>query len=292
MWRCNIEWRSTSVRLGRCLAGSLLLLLFAAFLCVGSGCKKGTFVRGRVTNASSGDPVTGAKVTVRFERLDNNYNWVDAGHAQLTSGVGGEFSIENPYLGGRFVVLAEREGFYPNQDCRVNRRLERHALRMDYAVEVRLFPVIAPKRLPKGQGEVRVVVPGQRIGWSFAASQMAPETVADFVGEPDEAGRKIAALVACRHGGFSRAAGLSGEWALFNMPEAPRDGYETRVDLRAVGEDERRCYYVRTSDGQHYAKIDMGGDVYSREFCGIRFSWVYQPDGTRVLEIPFEESAK
>jgi len=283
LWKVAIERR-----LFRCLS----LCLVAASICVASGCKKGTIVRGRVTNATTGQAVSGAKVTVRFERLDANYNWVDAGHAELASGPGGEFSIEHRQLGGRFVVSAEREGFYPNHDYRRLRKLERHALRMDHLVEIQLYPILSPKPLPTGEGEVRFATPGQRTGWNFAASRMAPEAASDIVGEADETARKIASVVARGRGGILRVPGLSGEWALFNMPEAPRDGYQERVDLREIGEGERACCYVRTADGQHYAKIVIAGELRSREFFGIRFTWVYQPDGSRALEIPFDKTAK
>lgn len=275
----------------RCLAPTSdrlrVLLLLAAVAWLGLACQKGTNVGGRVINARTGDKVSGATIAVRFERLDANYNWMDGGRANLTSGPNGEFSINNPSLGGRFVVFAQRDGFYPNYDCQPLRRLERHMMRMDYRVEVQLRPIVSPQPLPRGQdGEIRFSPPGQRMGWNFAGARMVPEATADFVGEPDEAGRKIAALAARGRGGFFRVAGLSGEWAIFNMPEAPRDGYQERVDVREIGEGERACYCVRTADGQHYGKIVLGGALQAREFIGLRFQWVYQPDGSTALEIP------
>jgi hypothetical protein len=273
--------------------GRLSFLLTTAALCFSLACQKGTIVSGRVTNAKTGEKIPGATVSVSFQRLDANYNWMDGGHANLGTGPSGEFSVNHRNLGGRFVVLAQCEGFYPNYDYQSLRKLERHMMSMNYRVEVRLCPIVSPRPLPKGQeGEVRFSPPARRIGWNFAAAQMVPEATADFVGESDEAGRKIVTLIARGQGGFSRVAGLSGGWALFNMPEAPRDGFQPRVDVREVAEGERACYYVRTADGRHYAKIVMGGTVQSREFCGIRFEWVYQPDGSCALEIPLPQPAK
>jgi hypothetical protein len=269
------------------------LLVLATALLSTAACEKGTVVTGRVTNGITGARVPGASITVRFQRLDANYNWMDGGQANLTAGPNGEFSITNPKLGGRFVIVAQCDGFYPNYDYQALRKLDRHMMSMDHRVEVHLFPVASPRPLPSGaEGEVRYSPPGQRMGWSLALARMVPEATADFVGEPDEAGRKIANLIAQGRGGFARAAGLSGEWAIFNMPEAPRDGYQQRVDVREVAEGERPCYYVRAADGQHYGKIVVGSAVQAREFCGLRFQWVYQPDGSGALEIPLPPPAK
>ena len=264
----------------------ILLLTVPALFCA---CKKGTIVSGRVVNARTGDAIPGSTVTVKFQRLDANYNWVDGGRGTVPAGPRGEFSVANPRLGGRFVVYAEHDGYYPNHDYLPARQLERHTLRMDYIVEIKLVAIVSPKPLPQGEGEVRFSLPGRRTGWSFARGEMVPEAAADFVGEPDEAGQKVVILAARGRGGFYRVRGLSGEWTLYNMPEAPADGYVQQVDLREVtGDGEHACYYVRTADGGRYAKIDVGGVTKSREFVGLRFNWVYQPNGSRDLEIPLK----
>ena len=211
---------------------------------------------------------------------------MDGGHADLTSGATGEFSAESLDLRARFVVLAKCDGFYPNYDCRPRRRVEYRVAHMTHHVEVQLCPVMSPQPLPRGQGEVRFYPPMRRMGWNFAAGRTVPEAEADFVGEPDESSQRIAILAARGRGGFFRVEGLSGEWALFNTPVAPNSGYSDRVDLRAVPEGERACYFVRTADGAHYGKIDVGSTLESRDFRGIRFYWVYQPNGSRALEIP------
>jgi len=271
----------------RRLSRPLLPLVLALALVA---CKKGVVVKGRVVNAMTGEPVAGAKVKVRFQRLDANYNWVDAGHADLTSGPDGGFSTECPELKSRFFVYALRDGFYPNYDFRPARRLERRPLQMINSVEIRLHPVVSPRRLPSGEGEIRFYPPAKRMGWNFAAARMVVEGAADFVGRPDLGSDKIVILEARGRGGFRRAVGLSGPWALFNMPQAPSEGYEKQVDLRQVPRGERTCYYLRTADGFHYAKIDVTGTVEGRDFVGLRFYWVYQPDGSRTLEIPLEQS--
>jgi hypothetical protein len=74
------------------------------------------------------------------------------------------------------------------------------------------------------------------------------------------------------------------------MHEAPEGGYEQRVDLRAFGQGESACFYVRPADGRHYAKIDVTGRTKSSAYNGLRFNWVYQPNGSRWLEIPYDET--
>ena len=257
-----------------------------------AACNTSTKLSGQVVNVKTNEPVAGAKVKVQFTHLDANHNWMDAGHIELTSGATGEFSTVCPDMRARFVVLAQRDGFYPNFDCLPARLLQTSPLSMKYRLEVRLSPVVSPQRLPSGQGEVRFSPPGRRTGWNFAAAQMSPDSASDFVGEPDEAGQKMVFLAACGQGGFFRAGGLSGEWALFNMPVAPIDGYQQKIDMREVGEDERATYFVRTSDGRHYAKIDVMGPSQSRDYCARRFYWVYQPDGSTALEIPLDQTPK
>jgi hypothetical protein len=267
-------------------------LLLLATVAIVPACKQATTVNGRVVNARTAESLSGVTVKIAFQKMDANYNWLDAGHANVTSGARGEFSAECPDMRARYVVTAERDGFYPNQDYRPARRLQRHLSSMEYQLEVRLLPIIAPQMLPKGRGEVRFTQPGTRVGWNFAARSMAPEANADIVGEPDETGKKIGILSARGLGGFVRAPGLSGEWALYNMPQAPKDGYQPRVNLGEVPEGERAAYFLRTADGSHYAKFEVLGGIQSRDTFGVRFNWIYQPNGTFGLEIPFEQPAK
>jgi hypothetical protein len=71
----------------------------------------------------------------------------------------------------------------------------------------------------------------------------------------------------------------------YNTPEAPVAGYEKRLPLnRGMG-----LYYVRTRDGQHYAKVRlMSGLKTTSKGSDFSYYWIqlaYQPDGTRSLEI-------
>jgi len=271
---------------------ALRLSVLGVVFCVVAGCSKGSYVKGRVINARTGEPVAGVKVTVRFQKFDSRGNWVDSGETEIITAESGQFSAHAAHLGGRFTAFARRDGFYPNYDNLSARRLARHLASTDHAVQIDLCPVESPQPLPRGQGEVRCFGSAQRMGWNFAAAQPVAEATADFVGERDETGNKIAFLVARGRGGFFRVAGLMGEWALFNMPQAPREGYRDRVDIREVSEGERAVYYVRTADGYRYGKIDVIGPVKAREYVGIQFYWVYQPNGSNALEIPLDQAAK
>jgi hypothetical protein len=219
-------------------------------------------------------------------------NWMACGSATRSSGAKGEFEVQNADMRARYTVLVEKEGFYPNYDSFPARQLTRHPLSMEYAVRVNLCPIVAPKNLPRGQGEVRFAPPVRKTGWNLAAARLAPENTSDFVLEPDKWGQEITVLAARGRGGFVQVRGLHAEWALFNMPIAPREGYQPRVDIREVGENEGACYYVRAADGVHYGKIVVQGPMRAREYHGLRFVWVYQPDGSGNLEIPYQKPSK
>ncbi|MCX8037901.1 MAG: carboxypeptidase-like regulatory domain-containing protein [Candidatus Sumerlaeia bacterium] len=267
------------------------LHVFALWLAVASpfACQKGAIVKGRVVNRQTGQPVAGASVSVQFQKLDERYNWVDGGRFDRVAGAGGEFEIQHENMQARFTILARASGFYPNYECPALRQMQTTSLSKVYRVEIGLMPVVAPQPLPAGEGEIQYHMSGRRMGWNFAARRMTAESESDFVGEPDESGRQIAVLVARGNGGFYRARGLFGEYALFNMPVAPTADYVPRVDLRETAQGERAVFFIRTADGVHYAKIDIAGDVRSREYIGLRFFWVYQPNGTTALEIPLPE---
>lgn len=277
---------ATRPRRGRTCGGlACLLVVLSAMLA--TGCRKGATVEGRVLHGQTNKPVAGAEVHVKFRRYDANRNWVDGVQTTVTSDADGRFSADSPDMGARFVVTAKCDGFYPNYDCLPLRRIERRPTHMTHALEIVLMPVVNPRNLPRGQGDLRVSKTN-RMGWSFGAGRMAPEGRSDIIGEADELGRQIAFLSARGSGGFRRATGLSGEWALFNMHAAPPDNYVRRVDLREVPDGERACYFVRTADGRHYAKIEVSTRVEARDYFGLRFYWVYQPDGSRELEIPLK----
>lgn len=84
-----------------------------------------------------------------------------------------------------------------------------------------------------------------------------------------------------------------------NSPEAPLTGYEkSALYDRSDSQSEGEFYFVRTHDGKHYAKLWLNislvmtasGSTYLDFDMDTRMQWVYQPDGTRNLEVaPSEE---
>lgn len=280
--------RAVDFRIGHMLA----VLALALTLALPAGCKKGVFVEGKVIDVDTGKPLAGASVQVSFIYQDANMNWLSGGNAQLVSGPDGTFSTSHPDMRARFTVLARLDGYYPNYDAPYWSALKRSMAAHTYNTTVRLFPVRSPQPLPGGTGEARWVRSGRRTGWSFAQGRMVDEAQADFICEPDEAGQDAAYLTARGQGGFVHADWLYGEYAMYNMPVAQEAGYTAKVDLRAVDRWHRRCYFVRTADGAHYAKIDVIGTTKSPSYVGVRFDWAFQPNGTRALEIPLVENSR
>jgi hypothetical protein len=264
-----------------------LLPALGCFILALGGCSKGAEVKGRVLNARTKQPLPGASVTITFTRIDANMNWLDAGTASVTSDEKGEFEAHNDDMRARFMVLVRKDGFYPNYESLPMRTTERHSLGFTHNAVVILFPIESPQNLPQGkEGVVRYYPPGRRMGWSLAAGRMVDEAAADFVGEPDEAGKSIVRLIARGNGGLARAGGLTGQWVLYNLVEAPEEGYQKEIDLREFGQGQVPACFVRTADGRHYGKIVVTGNIRSREYAGLGFEWVFQPDGSRRLEIP------
>jgi hypothetical protein len=73
----------------------------------------------------------------------------------------------------------------------------------------------------------------------------------------------------------------------YNTPEAPLAGYSKR--MRITPEPPIGLYYVRTRDGEHFAKIRLSQGLRQTptgwDHSVYWLHWVYQPDGSRYLEI-------
>jgi hypothetical protein len=67
---------------------------------------------------------------------------------------------------------------------------------------------------------------------------------------------------------------------LYSLYEAPQGGYEEEVQIKPGKEG---IYFVRTSDGAHYAKMRLWRCCDENPLH--RVQWAYQPDGTRNLEL-------
>ena len=82
---------------------------------------------------------------------------------------------------------------------------------------------------------------------------------------------------------------FDGNIDFYNTPEAPQTGYASRVPVEM---SRAGLYFLRTRDGNHYAKfrlmlsagITPQGLKYL-DWANARMIWSYQPDGTRNLEI-------
>ncbi|MBS1811357.1 MAG: carboxypeptidase regulatory-like domain-containing protein [Acidobacteria bacterium] len=68
---------------------------------------------------------------------------------------------------------------------------------------------------------------------------------------------------------------------LYNLYEAPQGGYEEQIRIKPK---EDGVYFVRTSDGAHYAKMRLWRCC-DENPLHYRVQWAYQPDGTRNLEL-------
>lgn len=139
-------------------------------------------------------------------------------------------------------------------------------------------------------------------GFSFALGKVvdgnSPD--ADVVISQNKTSATIVFIEARGEGGIILQP-INDEVNFPNSPEAPLTGYEkSALYDRSDSQSEGKFYFVRTQDGKHYAKfwlnIDLvmqpSGDAYLDFDMNTRMQWVYQPDGTRNLEVaPSKEMA-
>jgi hypothetical protein len=147
------------------------------------------------------------------------------------------------------------------------------------------------KSLPSGFLRLGQKTDGSLYGWDFSSGALtATADDADIFPESVEPGSRGNMLLRVSGGGGIRFVSRE-ELGVDNMflvytDTAPADGYETtaELDFKSNG----GIYFVRTRDGQHFAKFEFIPTAFAMESApdiarDLSLHYVFNPDGTREL---------
>jgi Carboxypeptidase regulatory-like domain len=226
-------------------------------------------IKGRVVSATTGESIEDALVMVESgtdyeENGLGSYVRTDE-DGRFTAEARGTLSVRVWKLG-----YAER-GVGPRLASEVSNR----------EVVVRLRELTPTHHLPELINKEGF---GVGDGFSFASGKVvdgASEEADIILGKSAESGKIY--LEACGEAGLIFQ--LYDETVdFYNTPEAPATGYEKRLPLNRAG-----LYYVMTRNGKHYAKVRLLSGLKTTpkgsDFSYYWPQWVYQPDGSRNLEV-------
>jgi hypothetical protein len=132
---------------------------------------------------------------------------------------------------------------------------------------------------------------GTRFGWSFGrAATTTDASTADVF--PDSVAEDVLRLRAVGSGGLrfvsAHDLGVAADFLVF-APPASDEGFQTTA---VIGLDSRSTtshgvYLVRTADGSHFAKFEIGPGIMTGSGLGVRqsvlFMYVFDPSGGREL---------
>jgi len=134
---------------------------------------------------------------------------------------------------------------------------------------------------------------GSRFGWAFEThTTVKDESAADLFPVGFTAASTSLELAVGTHGGIrflgKRDLGVDADFLIF-APPAPEDGYAptATIDLSQPDGPGSGVYFVRTGDGVHFAKFEVGPGLATGSGLGVKkqvyFSYVFDPDGGRAL---------
>jgi hypothetical protein len=253
-----------------------------------AGCRTTKILTGRVLDYDTRQPIASAAVRAAQSGWgwSNGLVWDKSYESTATSDPTGHFSIRyNVGDSANLVVAAdgysEWRHFYAAGD--------------NAEVRLRRRPV---NPLHSSVLTVGVNNDGSRFGWSFSAGKTtADQLTADLFPEAIAGDGKSIRLLAGGRGGIRfwsrRDLGVEDDVLIF-APPAPPDDYTPAVTLN-FGDDSAATegvYFVRTGDGEHFAKFEVGPSRMTGSGLGVRqsflFVYVYDPAGGR--DLPFEHA--
>ena len=261
------------------LSGLVVLALLSC-----AGCLTEKRVSGTVTDFETNQPIEGA--TIRAAQhgwgiSNGSLVWDKDYSAYTTADSAGAFTIG--YRHGSSVNLwVEHQGYqrfqswYPkNADVRI---------RLKQRVE-------GLKALPTGFLRLGQKVDGSYYGWDFSSGRLAdrPDDADIFPEYVERGTRGNMGIRALGDGGIrfvSREELRVDNMFLVYTDTAPLDGYDRTAELDF--DSDGGIYFVRTRDGQHYAKFEFTPTAFAMDAApdiarDISLHYVYNPDGTRNL---------
>jgi hypothetical protein len=260
------------------LLSRTLPLVFLAL----AGCWRPGYISGTVLDFDTGEPIEGARVR-EWQSWD-----IVAGHGPVVSTSGwtnrnGSFRL-NYFEVERSVNLQASSKGYSRFECFYEH--DRH-------IVVRLRRRIsADPRLPTGFIRLRLTKDGKLYGWNFSEARMtASEDSADiFPTYIDPATSGKLQVKAPGKGGIqfiSQDLLKVDNLFLIYTDTAPLGGYHTTAEMRFLSKG--GIYFVRTRDGNNFAKIEFNAFSYSGDDITpdvereVDLKYVYNDRGSRDL---------
>lgn len=264
-----------------------------AALCVLSlsACGFGGTVRGTVADFETGEPIPGAEVTAvehGWGFQDGSLVWDKDKSTTVTTDAEGSFTATFRY-GASVRLRVEREGYQAFEAD--YRRAADARIRLKRRVE-------GIERLPDGFLRLGLREDGTTYGWSFSAGEITsdPEEADVLPVYVGEASRDSIVFRTPAEGGVrfvpASRLGVDNLFLVFT-DEAPADGYGDTAVIDF--ESEGGVYFVRTRDGERYAKFEFRPtSFFSMNDPGVvrdlSLHFVYNPDGSRNLLYQVPES--
>jgi hypothetical protein len=263
----------------RIVSGFALLALLSS-----GGCLTEKHVSGRVTDFETNQPIAGA--TIRAAQHGWGFNngnlvWDKDYSTYTTAEEGGGFTIGYRF-GSSVNLWVEHQGYqrfqswYPhNADVRIRLKQRTEGL----------------KALPSGFLRLGEKTDGSYYGWDFSSGRLATTVDhADIFPESLEHGSRGNIRIRSSGDGGIRFVpreelGVDNMFLIYT-DTAPADGYETTAELDFGSNG--GIYFVRTRDGQHFAKFEFIPTAFAMESepdiaRDLSLHYIFNPDGTRDL---------
>ena len=263
----------------RALSGLAILALLSC-----SGCLTEKHVTGTVTDFETNRPIRGATIRAAqhgWGLSNGSLVWDKDYSTYTTTDERGEFTIGYRF-GSSVSLWLEHQGYqrfqswYPrNADVRIRLKQRFEGL----------------KALPSGFLRLGEKTDGSYYGWDFSNGRLAdsPDDADIFPESVERGTRRNMRIRASGDGGIrfvSREELGVDNMFLIYTDTAPADGYVATAELD-FGSD-GGIYFVRTRDGQHFAKFEFIPTAFAMESApdiarDLSLHYVYNPEGTRDL---------
>lgn len=271
----------------------LLLFLILAHLSISlSGCVPDRSIQGTVVDFETSEPITDAKVTASrlgWGTRNGSLVWDKVFAYHGSTAKDGEFRF-GAQVGSSAEIRVTKESYVPYQGWHdVNQTLHIKLEKQD------------PDYVPLPTGVLEVGIKNFRpYGWIFSEQRMTfDRNEADLFPLVDNNfNRERITLEASGEGGISflsvQELGVNSDFLVY-ADDAPEEGYLSNVtlNLKRSTEGPAGVYFVRTRDGEHFAKFYFGPSGYGilgseqdyeQGDWGLLIDYVYNPNGSRNLE--------